>query len=51
LDARLVQMWREGREMLDILELFLRTPRSIFARLEHLGLIPPEHNPYGSRSG
>ena len=51
LDARLAQMWREGREVLDILELFLRTPRSIFARLEHLGLIPPEHNPYGSRPG
>jgi DNA polymerase-3 subunit epsilon len=51
LDARLAQMWREGREMIDILELFLRTPRSIFARLEHLNLIPPEHNPYGSRPG
>jgi len=44
-------MWRDGRDMMDILELFLRTPRSIFARLEHLNLILPEHNPHGSRPG
>mgnify|MGYP002715571760 FL=1 len=48
-DERLLRMWREGAAVLDILELFLRTPVSIFARLVHLNVIEPVHNPYGTR--
>ena len=44
-----IRMWREGAAVLDILELFLRTPVSIFARLVHLNVIEPVHNPYGTR--
>ncbi|EWY36640.1 hypothetical protein N825_25815 [Skermanella stibiiresistens SB22] len=48
-DERLLEMWDGGAAVVDILELFLRTPVSIFARLVHLKRIEPAHNPYGLR--
>jgi len=49
LDQRLAALWRKGTGVREILSLFLRTPTSIFTRLEYLEVIKPEHNPYGSR--
>jgi hypothetical protein len=46
MDALLSAMWRQGRDVADILERMPRTPAAIFARLEQLGLIAAEANPY-----
>jgi DNA polymerase III epsilon subunit-like protein len=46
MDERLTALWHSGRDMLDLLEEFPRTPAAIFARLERLGLIPAAFNPY-----
>ncbi|HWK43945.1 MAG TPA: 3'-5' exonuclease [Stellaceae bacterium] len=46
MDDRLIALWRAGKDVLDILEDIPRTPRAVFARLAHLGVIPAALDPY-----
>lgn len=45
-DARLSALWEQGRDIPAILQEMPRTPRAIFARLERLGHVAAENNPY-----
>lgn len=45
-DARLSALWKQGHDIPAILQEMPRTPRAIFARLERLGHVAGENNPY-----
>ncbi|HEY0522388.1 MAG TPA: 3'-5' exonuclease [Stellaceae bacterium] len=51
MDETLRRMWRDGCDVPAILAHFLRTPSAIFARLERLGMVDAESNPYHFEPG
>jgi DNA polymerase-3 subunit epsilon len=51
MDETLRRMWSDGCGVPAILAHFLRTPSAIFARLERLGMVDAESNPYHFETG